>query len=642
MQYRREIDGLRAIAVLPVMFFHAGFEYFSGGFVGVDVFFVISGYLITTILLSELASGEFSIVRFYERRARRIMPALFLVMAACLPFAWLWLLPSDMKEFANSLQAVTMFGSNFLFWRESGYFDTAAELKPLLHTWSLAVEEQFYVLFPLFLLFTWKFGKGVVVGILLVISLGSFVLAHWNILNDVSANFFLLPTRAWELAVGAFIAIALAADRRPHFSPVVNQVLGFAGLLLIMYSVFAFSKATPFPGAYAIVPTLGAALVILFAGPQTLTGAFLGSRLLVGIGLVSYSAYLWYQPMFAFARHKKVAEPDGAVYLVLTAAALLLAALSWRYVERPFRQKGVIARRHLFVLVAVGSLLFLAVGTVGHITGGYYFRSDLEQKMSSMEERIRVNFGLNEHCTQDSAQFPLACSTSREPEVLLWGDSYAMHLASALLASNPDIKLVQMTKSSCGPIAGIAHGGGKYSEKWARTCIAHNDLVLEYAKQTKSLKYAVLSSPFGIVRNSFVRTRGGEVVHGQTVAPQAFRETLRALRELGIKPVVVSPPPRSGQNTGRCLIRAEFHGFSPALCDFSHEQALQSHRPIIEFLSEIEKEFSVIWLSDAICDQGVCRAAIGDNFIYRDGGHLSHEGSALIGVKMSLYDRLIE
>lgn len=640
MQYRREIDGLRAIAVLPVMFFHAGFEHFSGGFVGVDVFFVISGYLITTILLAELARGEFSIVRFYERRARRIMPALFLVMAACLPFAWLWLLPSDMKEFANSLQAVTVFGSNLLFWRESGYFETAAELKPLLHTWSLAVEEQFYVLFPLFLLLTWRFGRRAILVILAVCAVGSLALAHWNILNDLSANFFLLPTRAWELALGAFVAFALSGDRRPAFSPATNQVLGFAGLLLIMYSIFAFSKATPFPGAYALVPTLGTALVILCAGPQTLAGTLLGSRLLVGIGLVSYSAYLWHQPLFAFARHKSVVEPDETGYLALIAAALMLAVLSWRYVERPFRQKGVMTRQQVFALVATGSLAFLAVGSIGQVTGGYYFRSHLEQKMSAAEERIRINFGLDQHCTKGREDFAPACSTSREPEVLLWGDSYAMHLASALLASNPDIKLVQMTSSSCGPIAGIAHGGGKYSERWARECIANNDLVLDYAKRTKSLKYAVISSPFGYVSNAAVRTRDGDVVHGQTVALPAFRETLRALREMGIKPIVVSPPPRSGQNTGRCLVRAAFHGFSPASCDFSHEHALALHRPVLEFLSEIEKEFSVIWLSEAICDQGVCRAAIGDTFIYRDGGHLSHEGSALIGVKMGLYDRL--
>lgn len=203
MNYRREIDGLRAIAVLPVIFFHAGFGVFGGGFVGVDVFFVISGYLITGIILAELEQGHFSLIGFYERRARRILPALFLVMLLCVPFAWFWLLPGDMKGFAKSLVAVAIFASNFLFWRESGYFDTAAELKPLLHTWSLAVEEQYYLVFPLLILLFWQLGKRWVLFLLGLIFVASFTSAE---LSKPAAAFFLLPSRGWELLVGAFAA----------------------------------------------------------------------------------------------------------------------------------------------------------------------------------------------------------------------------------------------------------------------------------------------------------------------------------------------------------------------------------------------------------------------------------------------------
>ena len=206
MDYRREIDGLRAIAVLPVILFHAGFETFSGGFVGVDVFFVISGYLITTIIIAELEQGKFSIINFYERRARRILPALFLVMLVCIPLAWFWLLPRDMQDFSQSLVAVTVFASNILFWRESGYFDTAAELKPLLHTWSLAVEEQYYVIFPLFLMSFWRLGKRWIMILLVAVFVVSLALAQWASLAKPSAAFFLLPARGWELLVGAFAA----------------------------------------------------------------------------------------------------------------------------------------------------------------------------------------------------------------------------------------------------------------------------------------------------------------------------------------------------------------------------------------------------------------------------------------------------
>ena len=198
MYYRREIDGLRAVAVLPVILFHAGFELFSGGFVGVDVFFVISGYLITTIIINEMDDGKFSLLNFYERRARRILPALFFVVLCCIPFAWFLLLPSDMKDFSQSLVAVSTFSSNILFWRESGYFDTAAELKPLLHTWSLAVEEQFYILFPLFLMAAWRFGKRAIVWTLIASFAISLAVAHWGAYNKPGDAFFLLPTRAWE------------------------------------------------------------------------------------------------------------------------------------------------------------------------------------------------------------------------------------------------------------------------------------------------------------------------------------------------------------------------------------------------------------------------------------------------------------
>src|SRR6185312_1937544 len=206
MDYRQEIDGLRALAVLPVILFHAGFQSFSGGFVGVDVFFVISGYLITTIILAELEQGRFSIINFYERRARRILPALFLVMFVCLPFAWLWLLPEDMKSFSQSLVAVSVFASNVLFWKKSGYFDTAAELKPLLHTWSLAVEEQYYVFFPIFLVLSWRLGKSKICGLLVMVFVMSLAVAQWASLAEPAAGFYLLPTRGWELLVGVFSA----------------------------------------------------------------------------------------------------------------------------------------------------------------------------------------------------------------------------------------------------------------------------------------------------------------------------------------------------------------------------------------------------------------------------------------------------
>ncbi len=303
MEYRKEIDGLRALAVLPVILFHAGFETFSGGFVGVDVFFVISGYLITSIILIELELGDFSIVNFYDRRLRRIMPGLFAVILTCIPFAWILLSPADLISFAKSLVAVPLFVSNIYFWSDGGYFETAAELKPLLHTWSLAVEEQYYLIFPIFLMMLCKLRRRWIFVSLGLVSLASLAIAQWATYTHPTSAFFLLPTRGWELMIGAFAAFYLSQGKCKDFGKSVSEFSGWLGIAMVFFGVFFYSKITPFPGFYALVPTLGTLLIILFATQKTTVGRFLGNKAFVGIGLISYSAYLWHQPILAFARN---------------------------------------------------------------------------------------------------------------------------------------------------------------------------------------------------------------------------------------------------------------------------------------------------------------------------------------------------
>jgi peptidoglycan/LPS O-acetylase OafA/YrhL len=367
MEYRREIDGLRALAVLPVILFHAGFETFSGGFVGVDVFFVISGYLITTIIVAELERGHFSIINFYERRARRILPALFLVIVFCIPFAFTWLFTNQIIDFSKSLVAVSVFASNILFWRESGYFDTSAELKPLLHTWSLAVEEQYYVLFPLFLMLSWKLGRRrilVTLGLVFVASLG---LAQWGAFANPTAAFYLLPTRAWELLIGSFAAFYLSHTGRKDFGKSLREFGGWLGVALILYAVFAYDQTTPFPGIYALVPTVGAVLIILFATELTTVGKFVGNKAFVGLGLISYSAYLWHQPILAFFKIRNYGEIDGISASFIVVFVLVLAWLSFLYIETPVRQRKVFVRRSsLFVFSISAISLFLAIGLYGN------------------------------------------------------------------------------------------------------------------------------------------------------------------------------------------------------------------------------------------------------------------------------------
>ena len=366
MRYRAEIDGLRALAVLPVILFHAGFEWFSGGFVGVDVFFVISGYLITTIIISEMAEGKFSIINFYERRARRILPALFFVMAACLPFAWLWLTPADLRDFGESLVAVSTFSSNILFWWESDYFDAASELKPLLHTWSLAVEEQYYILFPIFLMLTWRLGIKWVLILLSAVFVISLGVAAWATQYAatpklISGAFFLLPTRGWELLIGVFAAFYLKHNTHLK-SQTINQVLSLLGFGMILYSILVFDQTTPFPSLYALIPTIGTGLLILCAVPKTLIFNLLGLKPIVGLGLISYSAYLWHQPLLAFARHRIFFEVSDFLLIIICLASLLMAYLSWRFIEAPFRNKQIFTQYKIFVITATGIAAFSVLG----------------------------------------------------------------------------------------------------------------------------------------------------------------------------------------------------------------------------------------------------------------------------------------
>ena len=392
MNYRPEIDGLRALAVLPVIFFHAGFETFSGGFVGVDVFFVISGYLITTIIISEMAEDKFSLVNFYERRARRILPALFFVMAVCLPLAWYSLSSAALQDFGQSLVAVATFSSNFLFWQENTYFVAASELKPLLHTWSLAVEEQYYIIFPALLMLTWRLGVQQVITILAFVFLVSLGLAVWETQYNINrlwppgGAYFLLPTRLWELLIGTFLAFYLHHHTYLK-SHSVNQVLSIVGIAMIVYSVVGYKNHTPFPGLSALIPTLGTALLILCAVPQTIANKLLSAKFLVGVGLISYSAYLWHQPLLAFARHRVLGEVSDTVLILLCSLSLGLAWLSWKYVEHPFRGKSSkVSRKQVFQFSVGGMLIFTALGLLLHFNNGFteYKYKQVDEKLMSI------------------------------------------------------------------------------------------------------------------------------------------------------------------------------------------------------------------------------------------------------------------
>jgi len=385
MKYRPEIDGLRALAVIPVILFHAGFELFSGGFVGVDVFFVISGYLITSLLIEDIENKRFSILHFYERRARRILPALFFIVLLCIPFAWMWMTPSQMKDFSQSLIAVSLFASNILFWIEYGYFDAAAEEKPLLHTWSLAVEEQYYVLFPIFLILAWRFGKNRVFWMIVVMATISLLLSEWGWRNKPTANFYLAPTRAWELFAGSIAAFVVQKQGVQR-----SNLLAHVGLATIIFSIFFYDETTPFPSLYALVPVIGVVLLVLYASKETVVAKLLSTKGFVGIGLISYSAYLWHQPLFAFARIRSFEQPLAFTMFMLSIISLLLAYITWKYIETPFRNTKYLTKRTVFFSSLSGIALFLIIGLTGDFVDGKITRLTLPPNLAyeSLSNRV--------------------------------------------------------------------------------------------------------------------------------------------------------------------------------------------------------------------------------------------------------------
>jgi len=618
MDYRREIDGLRALAVVPVILFHAGFQLFGGGFVGVDIFFVISGYLITSIILAEKDAGTFTLAGFYERRARRILPALFVVMLACLPFAWFWLLPREMKDFSESLFAVTLFLSNHLFLSESGYFETAAEAKPLLHTWSLAVEEQYYLLFPLFLMLTWRFGKHLTAGLLIIMAIGSLALANSLVESKPDAAFFMLPTRAWELLIGALIAFRLFETA--NVGTLAKQIGSATGLALIVYAILFFNEDTPFPGLHALVPTMGAALIILFATDRTIVGQTLSSRLFVGIGLISYSTYLWHQPLLAFARHISPAEPSRLMMAILATSALVLAYFTWKYVETPFRNRARFSRGQIFWYALAGSLFFAAIGIVGYLTKGLESRLTKAQlELIALEKYDYGDIYRAGSCFIDinrkQDQFSDACRSKQLSNVtLVWGDSHAAALSYGL---RQHAEVSQYTSSGCPP---VVSGMGD----WRPKCKQLNDIVQEEIKHSRPAR---------------VFLHANWIMYDKADPITRIWETIRFIREHSPNTLItiIGPVPQWRPSLPAFIAKKHLKLEEVGLL---HSPKFDELKQMDNQLAKIAAEQDIAFLSalDALCSGSQCQATVktGEEVTLAiwDYGHLTKEGSVLLASKL--------
>ena len=470
--YRPDIDGLRAVAVLAVLFYHAGLGFVSGGYVGVDVFFVISGYVISRSLFTDLEKGRFSVLGFYERRVRRIFPALVVTMVATSAVALALFLPSYLMDFARSLAATATFLSNVYFWKHSGYFANGANLRPLLHTWSLSVEEQFYLFAPMLLFLIHRFFRQRWALVLAPLILASLALSIVAERIGPTANFFLLPMRAWELLLGALLSLR---PPPPIRQAAIRQPLALLGAAMVLVPVFAYSPATPFPGLAAVPPCLGAAILIYVgSGSGSMATTALSAPPMVGIGLISYSLYLVHWPLVSFYTYWALRAPGPREGLVIVCASLVLAALSWRFVEKPFRSRDFRPTRSVLLAGGVASMAAAAILGVVVIE-----LKGLPERFPGVADRAAASGWAGMPCFMDNnpdfrAWRASTCALSGGgPPALLWGDSYADHYAPGVraLAARIPFSVIEYTAAGCPPVLAYAAYSRPNCQKFNRNAL---------------------------------------------------------------------------------------------------------------------------------------------------------------------------
>lgn len=654
MIYRPEIDGLRALAVLPVILFHAGVELFSGGFVGVDIFFVISGYLITSIILQEKKSGKFTLVNFYERRARRILPALILVMLFSALLGIALLDSSEVIDLGESLIAVSLFLSNFLFWRESGYFDTAAESKPLLHTWSLAVEEQYYVLFPLFITIFWRFGQNLILYLLVFIFLISFYLSIWGSINKPSAAFYLLPFRGWELLIGVFLAFYLN-KRRSYKTNLWINFLGIAGLALIFYSILRYDEYTPFPGLAALAPVLGTALLILYAIKGTLIYKLFTFKPLVSLGLISYSAYLWHQPIFVFSRSLFLEELNISLVLLLITLSLVLAYLSWRFVEAPFRDRTKFSTVKIWKLSLLSFCAFILIG----YTLIYTAKKDSSAELIFGEKTLQLPkkyAGLEfqgKRCLSiyNDIDNPCEIKFSNEgTDFILIGDSHA-RVFSESIVERDEGTLVDLTLGGCPFLPNL----NVFILKSEHVCNeSYQEKRKLYVANNGNEKVAILSSrlPFYLYGKGFDNNIGGiekrspmfsaknyqdNLVKREEDFYKSLSESINFLSAHTEKLFIILPTHTNGWDPNKRIRKMSRLGYSfdsiKQKTQIPLSSVTQRTKEIDIFIKTKAAKFNNVFVIDPkeiFCDEACNYLSKTDTPLFTDTDHLSLEANKLI------------
>ncbi len=640
-RYRPEIDGLRALAILPVVLFHYRVAPFRGGFVGVDVFFVISGYLITALIHGEMRDGRFSIARFYERRVRRIFPALFAMLAVVSIAAAFILFPFDFARYAKSLLATAAFGSNFQFWNEAGYFDVVSDSKPLLHLWSIAVEEQFYLLFPAILLLCGRGSRAWLLASVGAIFAASFALGVWGVAHAQAATFYLLPGRAWELMLGALIALGAVPPIRQRW---LRESLSACGIGLILFVTFAFTSQMLFPGPAALVPCFGAALVIWATdGGVTLTGNALSQRPIVFVGLISYSLYLWHWPLYVLAKYVLFRGLSPAETAAAIAASFALAALSWRFVEQPLRRRSGIARTRLFSW-AVGAMAATAASAAFVVAANglpQRLRPDVRSILAEEEDHepgFDRCFGLTSRDVREGRLCRIG-SGAQTPSFILWGDSHADAILPAVddVASREGRVGLFAGARSCAPLLGVTKPSAPdcraFNDEVVKLAISHgiSEVILEarWAKNAEGTSYGIELQGDTVLVDD--KSQRGDVAGNHAVFARGLVRTVQTLVDAGKKVIVVASVPEIGWPVPAVLARLklahESRNLAPAVAIYFERQ-----RFVMDVLARLKtiRGVRVIYPHEVLCAGGSCEVARDGIPLYRDEHHLSVYGARLL------------
>lgn len=650
--YRPDIDGLRAVAILPVVLYHAFESAMPGGFIGVDVFFVISGYLITRLIATEIAEDRFSIARFYVRRARRILPALFVVLATTVAIGLAVLLPSELATLGTTLAGTAGFVSNLLFWEDIGYFDQGAFHKPLLHTWSLAVEEQFYLFWPIVLILAARIGIGLrrlVLGIMGT----SFALSCWLLLRHEPTAFFWLPPRAWELTLGGALALgfvpAFRTDRSRSHAAIAG--LGAIGLGLVL-----LSEESRFPGWSALLPCLGTALLLHAgdSGTHLVARHLLNRKPMVSIGQLSYSLYLWHWPLLSLASIMSRGAMTATTTIAVVVLSGILAALTWRFVEKPFRvhSEGGTRTPNGWVLVqyATVSVMLLAAGVTLSVSNGLARWAEPEVVRI---ERARWDLGGIRGCLRwqgGSGPLPggpcIGGDTTSMRRLVVWGDSHAAAIMPGILeyASERGLAVHQLTMANCPPLLDAAVSDGTSSSP---ACPAFNQQVIDYISSDSAVSTVLLAARWALYTETqrvglesgtpvYLVERASDVLssdRSKEVFGRSLARTIQRIADAGRSIVVFGSIPALGINIPECAARNHRQGAPGVPCALSSSQAkdqLQHTTEVIRQIADRHPNVCTFWPQRVLCDGAGCAGVDGDVIRYADDDHLTVAGARLL------------